>query len=535
MAPILKIEQITKRFPGVLANNCIDLEIEEGEIHALLGENGAGKTTLMNIIYGLYQPQDGIIYFQNRPVKINSPLEAINLGIGMVHQHFMLIPVFTVAENVILGLNPTKGFGLDLDPVMNQIKDLSKNYGLDVDPGAYVWQLSVGMQQRVEILKALYRNAKLLILDEPTAVLTPQESRDLFKILRNLASQGTSIIFISHKLNEAMAISDRVTVLRDGCVVDTVNTKDTNTSALARMMVGHEVFLRMERPPVKRGKPVLVVDNLSAPKDRGSSKLKVGMEAGLNSLNGISFTVHEGEILGLAGVDGNGQHELSEVLTGTRKVSAGSITVQKKNLVNKKPMEFIRNGISCIPQDRKRVGSVGEFSLAENSILKTQGSKPFAHHGFLNWKNIYQFTDHLISKFDVRSPNAKVQARTLSGGNLQKLIFGREIEREHQVLIAMQPTRGLDVAAMESVYRFLLEERSKGTAILLISTELDEIFTLSDRIAVIYEGNLIGEVTADEADIERIGLLMAGMRDTGDGVNGDKHTNNRVTNNFPEN
>ena len=535
MPAILKIEQITKRFPGVLANNCIDLEIEEGEIHALLGENGAGKTTLMNIIYGLYQPQDGSIYFQDRRVEIKSSLEAINLGIGMVHQHFMLIPVFTVAENVILGLKPSKGIGLDLAPTVNQINDLSKNYGLDVDPSAYIWQLSVGMQQRVEILKALYRDVKLLILDEPTAVLTPQESRDLFKILHNLASQGTSIIFISHKLNEAMAISDRVTVLRDGCVVDTVNTKETNTRALARMMVGHDVFLRMVRPPVERGKPVLVVNNLSAPKDCGSSKIKIGQEAGLNSLNDISFTVHEGEILGLAGVDGNGQYELSEVLTGTSKVTAGNIFIKDKNLVNKKPIEFIRNGISCIPQDRKRVGSIGEFSLAENSILKTQGSKPFAHHGFLYWSNIYRFTDQLISKFDVRSPNSKVQARTLSGGNLQKLIFGREIEREHRVLIAMQPTRGLDVAAMESVYRFLLEERSKGVAILLISTELDEIFTLSDRIAVIYEGSLIGEETADEADIERIGLLMAGMRDPNDGGSDDRIVNIQVKTHIPEN
>ena len=500
-SPILSVYGITKEFPGVVANDHIDLEIETGSIHALLGENGAGKTTLMNILYGLYQPQEGTICFQGKPVKITSSLEAIRLGIGMVHQHFMLIPVFTVTENIILGLKSSKGIVLDIEQAVERIKELSEQYGLKVDPSAYIWQLSVGMQQRVEILKAIYRGAKLLILDEPTAVLTPQETDDLLNILRTLAKQGTSIIFITHKLNEVMSISDRITVLRQGKVVKTVLTKDTEPGELARMMVGREVVLRVERKKSQPGKPILNVDKLQALNDKG-----------LEALKKITFTICAGEILGIAGVDGNGQRELGEVLTGLREAVAGKILADGIDLFNAEPAKYVQAGVACIPQDRKRYGSIADFTLAENVILRSQAVYPFAKLGWMKWKNIYQYTEKLIETFDVRTPSPRIAARSLSGGNLQKLIFGREISRRHKILIAMQPTRGLDVAATESVYHFLLEERQKGVAVLLISTELEEIFTLSDKIAVIYEGRLSEVILTEEADIHEISVLMAGAK-----------------------
>ncbi len=501
MAPILCMRGITKHFPGVLANDRIDLEVEEGEIHALLGENGAGKTTLMNILYGLYEPQEGEIVFQGRPIKVSSPHQAIGLGIGMVHQHFMLIPVFTVAENIILGLRSSRGLVLDMEQVQRRILDLSERYGLGIDPNAYIWQLPVGLQQRVEIIKALYRGAKLLILDEPTAVLTPQETRELFHILRSLAQQGTSIIFISHKLNEVMAISDRVTVLRDGRVVNTVLTRETSQTELACMMVGREVVLRIERPPPAPGEPVLEVNDLHALNDKG-----------LPALEGVSLRVHRGEILGLAGVDGNGQIELAESLVGLRRPTGGKILVKGRDVTGSLPSTLIRMGVACIPQDRKAIGSIGEFSLAENVILGSHDQPPFARHGLLNRQAIRRYCQHLISEFDVRTPGVDLQARALSGGNLQKLILAREVSRPHDILIAVQPTRGLDVGATEFVYRRLLEERQNGKAILLISTELDEVLCLSDRIAVIYEGRIVGEMRAEEAVAEEIGLLIAGSR-----------------------
>ncbi|MGQ9599342.1 MAG: ABC transporter ATP-binding protein [Anaerolineae bacterium] len=499
MPPILCMRGITKRFPGILANDRIDLEVEEGEIHALLGENGAGKTTLMNILYGLYEPQEGEIFFQGRSIRVTSPHQAINLGIGMVHQHFMLIPVFTVAENIVLGLRSSRGLILDIERARQRIFELSKQYGLGVDPQAYVWQLSVGLQQRVEIIKALYRGAKLLILDEPTAVLTPQETGELFHILRSLAQQGTSIIFISHKLNEVMGISDRITVLRDGRVVNTVRTRDTNQAELARMMVGREVVLRIERPPRERGEPILEVKDLQVLNDKG-----------LPALEGTSLQVHRGEILGLAGVDGNGQLELAETLVGLRRPTAGRIVVKGHDVTGSAPSTLIRMGVACIPQDRKAIGSIGEFSLAENAILGSHDQPPFARYGLLNRPAIHRYTQHLINSFDVRTPGAELQARSLSGGNLQKLILAREVSRPHDILIAVQPTRGLDVGATEFVYRRLIEERQNGKAILLISTELDEVLSLSDRIAVIYEGRIVGEMMAEEALVEEIGLLMTG-------------------------
>ena len=497
--PILQMRGITKHFPGVLANDHIDLDIEKGEIHALLGENGSGKTTLMNILYGLYQPQEGTIYFDGKEVNIKSPLQSIELKIGMVHQHFMLIPVFTVLENVILGIEAEKGIKLNLDKARKEIRHLSHEYGLDVDPDAIVWQLPVGMQQRVEILKALYRGAKLLILDEPTAVLTPHEIEDLFNILNDMREHGTSIIFISHKLNEVMAISNRVTILNRGKVVHTVNTKDTSPEELARLMVGREVFLNVDLLKQERGAVKLKIENLKVLNDKK-----------LMAVNKISLELHAGEILGIAGVDGNGQAELSEALGGLRAVKEGRIIVNGIDVTNQRPEIITKNGMSYVPQDRKKHGVIMDFNLAENSILRSHKSKEFSTSGFFRKNKIDEYADNLIKKFDIRTPNSQVCAKTLSGGNMQKLICAREFSRSHDVLVVVQPTRGLDVAAMEFIYSSLMEERSRGTAILLISTELDEVFSLSDRIAVIYEGKIVGELSREEFNTERIGLLMAG-------------------------
>lgn len=499
MNQILQMRGITKHFPGVLANDHIDFDVNEGEIHALLGENGSGKTTLMNILYGLYQPQEGIIIFDGKEVKINSPLQSIELKIGMVHQHFMLIPVFTVVENVILGIEAEKGIKLDLDKAREEIRHLSHEFGLDVDPDAIVWQLPVGMQQRVETLKALYRGAKLLILDEPTAVLTPQEINDLFKILRDMRSHGTSIIFISHKLNEVMSISDRVTILNRGKVIHTVNTKDTSPSELARMMVGREVFLHVDLISQETGDIKLKVENLKVLNDKK-----------LIAVNDLSLELRSGEILGIAGVDGNGQSELSEALGGLRPIESGKVFVNGVNVTNKRPEIITQCGMSYVPQDRKKHGVVIDFSLAENSILRSHKSKEFSANGFSRKTKINEYADDLIKKFDIRTPNSQVHAKTLSGGNMQKLICAREFSRPHEVLIVVQPTRGLDVAAMEFIYSSLVDERSRGTAILLISTELDEVFSLSDRIAVIYEGKIVGELARENFNTEQIGLLMAG-------------------------
>ncbi len=500
MAPILRMVEITKRFPGVLANDHINFEVEEGEIHALLGENGAGKTTLMNILYGLYQSQEGEIFFRGQPIKVSSAHDAISVGIGMVHQHFMLIPVFTVTESIVLGLKSSRGLALDTEVAEGRIRTLSAQYGLNVDPTAYIWQLSVGLQQRVEIIKALYREAKLLILDEPTAVLTPQETRDLFDVLRSLVQQGTSIVFITHKLNEVMAISDRITVLRNGRLVDTVRTRDTNPSELARMMVGREVVLRIERPPVRPGETLREVQDVSALNDRE-----------VTALDRVTFQVKGGEIVGLAGVDGNGQLELAEVLTGMRAPTTGSIRVMGRDLSGALPSAFLQTGLACVPQDRKHTGSIGEFSITENVVLGSHDDPPFAQHGVMRKRVIRDEADRLVKEFDVRTPNVEVPAKSLSGGNLQKLILAREVARPHEILVAVQPTRGLDVGAMEFVYRRLLEERQEGKAILLISTELDEVLTLSDRIIVIYEGRIVGEVKPEDAVREEIGLLMAGI------------------------
>lgn len=501
MESLLRLEKICKTFPGVIANDRVDLEILPGEIHALLGENGAGKTTLMNCVYGVYRPDSGTIYWKGRPVEIHQARDAIALGIGMVHQHFMLVPPLTVAENIILGLPSPREPLLDLKSASRQIRELAQSYGLPIDPDVPVWQLPVGVQQRVEILKALYRQAELLILDEPTAVLTPGEVEELFKVLRAFKEKGLSIIFISHKLEEVMAISDRITVMRAGKVVDTLPASRTNPRELARMMVGREVFLQIEKPPCTPGEVVLELDNVHALSDRD-----------LPALKGISLQVRAGEILGIAGVDGNGQTELAEVIAGLRRATQGRIRVLGKDITNCMPKEIIDLGVAFVPPDRQHMGLLMDFTVSENLIGKSFDRPPFAKYGFLQRRFIENFCDGAIRSCDIRTPHAHVPVKLLSGGNQQKVVLARELSLRPKLLIASQPTRGLDVGATEYIRRQMVEARSAGTAILLISTELDEVLSLSDRIAVIYEGEIMGIMPAAEADLQEIGLLMAGSR-----------------------
>lgn len=501
LATIIEMRGITKRFPGVVANDGVDLSIERGEIHGLLGENGAGKTTLMNVLYGLYAPDAGQILVHGEPVHLASPHDAIARGIGMVHQHFMLIPVFTVAENLVLGAEPTHGPFLDMASAEARVRDLSAKHGFKVDPLAKVQDLPVGIQQRVEILKALYRNAEILILDEPTAVLTPQEVGELYGILRSLREQGHTIIFITHKLREVLTICDRVTVLRDGKVVGTRSTQEVTEAALARMMVGRDVLLRVEKPPVTPGPPVLQVQGLRARNNRG-----------LVALDDVSFEVRAGEIVGIAGVEGNGQSELAEVLTGLRRAESGRFLVNGQDLTNRTPGDLFRAGVAHIPEDRHQRGLVLDFSLLENVLLGFQDTPPFARGLDLDYEVARRTTKRLLADFDVRAPSSETKARALSGGNQQKVILAREFERQPKLLIAVQPTRGLDVGATEFVRQQLVRQRSEGKAVLLISSELTEIMDLSDRIIVMFEGRIQGEVAAAEAGEQMLGLLMAGAR-----------------------
>ena len=498
-ATVVEMRGITKRFPGVVANDRIDFEVRAGEVHALLGENGAGKTTLMNVLYGLYQPDEGEIYIRGRRVTLRSPRDAIALGIGMVHQHFMLIPPLTVAENVVLGLPSSRGPFLDTDRAERRISELAQRYGLKVDPHAYVWQLSVGEQQRVEIIKALYRGASILILDEPTSVLTPPEVRELFSVLRRMAEEGNAVIFITHKLHEVMAVSDRVTVLRDGRVVSTVDTAGTSERQLAKMMVGREVLFQVSKRPVAKGKVALEVRDLWAMGDRG-----------LPALKGISLSLRQGEILGIAGVAGNGQRELAEVITGLRRATKGKVLIGGKDMTNCPPAAIIGEGVAYIPEERIRRGLIMDFSVAENAILETHNSPPFTDGWFLNRREIDRYVEGLISDYGVKTPSKDAPVRHLSGGNLQRLLLARELSRRPKLLIASQPTRGLDVGATEYIRRRLVEQREKGTAILLISEDLDEVLSLSDRVAVMYEGEIVGIVPEGEADVEEIGMMMAG-------------------------
>jgi simple sugar transport system ATP-binding protein len=499
MTSVVKMENIVKRFPGVLANNRVNLDVEEGEIHCLLGENGAGKSTLMNILYGLYSPDEGRIFIKEEEVAYRGPSDAIAKGIGMVHQHFMLVPVFTVTENLILGSEPIKGLSLDIKKAEKEIISLSNKYGLNIDPGSYVQDISVGMQQRVEILKLLYRGADIMIFDEPTAILTPQEVEELYKVMEFLRQKGKTIIFITHKLKEVMEISDRVTVLRDGKVIDTIKTATTNPAELAKMMVGREVLFDVEKPAVEIGRRVLQVENITANDQRG-----------LLALRGLSFDVYAGEVVGIAGVDGNGQTELVEVLTGLRKTESGSITLDGQDMTHKKNRDFIYAGVAHIPQDRLLRGLILDFPLYENMLLGYQDTKPFANGMMLNFQEARNWTASLLEAYDIRAPGVETAAGTLSGGNQQKVIIAREFERNPKILIASQPTRGLDVGAMEFVHHQIMKVKEEGKAVLLVSLELSEVMNLSDRILVIYEGQIQGEFKAGEVEEAELGLMMAG-------------------------
>ncbi len=513
----LEAKGITKAFPGVLANDHVDFQLEKGEIHALLGENGAGKTTLMNILYGLYHPDEGEIYVNGEKVQMDSPSEAIKLGIGMVHQHFMLVPVMTVAENMMLGMESStpgsRWLGplsfLDRRKVEAEVRALSEKYGLEVDPTAPVHTLPVGVQQRVEILKALYRKANILILDEPTAVLTPQEAEDLFVVMRSLKEQGVSIIFITHKLKEVFAVADKITVMRSGKVVGHVLPKDATEAMLANMMVGREVILTVEKSPAKPAGPVLEVQDLHVRDDRG-----------LPAVNGVSFTVHEGEVLGVAGVQGNGQSELVEALTGLRKIESGKVLMGGDEITNATPREVLETGVSHIPEDRQKRGLVLSYPIADNLVLCTYYKPPFAHGVVMDREKIDEQASRLIKEFDIRTPSAYTPAGTLSGGNQQKVIVARELSRPYNLLIAAQPTRGLDVGSIEFIHKRIVEQRDAGHAVLLVSAELDEILSLSDRVAVMYKGEIIDVVPIEEATRENIGLLMAGVKRQQEAVNG---------------
>ncbi len=497
---VVEMKNITKKFGEFVANDNIDLTVHKGEVHALLGENGAGKSTLMNILYGLYHPTNGEIFIEGKKVSIDNPNNAIHLGIGMVHQHFMLIPPFTVAENIILGMEPMKTFKqVDIDKAVKDVKGLSDKYGLYVDPNSRVMDITVGMQQRVEILKALYRGADILILDEPTAVLTPHEIKELIDIIRNLTKEGKTIILITHKLKEIKEAADFCTIIRRGKKIDTVDVSVTDESQLASMMVGREVIFTVEKSDANYGDTVLEIDNLIAKDNRG-----------LFALNGLSLEVRRGEILGIAGVDGNGQSELVEVITGLKKAESGSIKINGKEIMNTTPRNIMDSGISNIPEDRQKHGLVLEFTIAENMILQNYKKEQFAKNGKLLNSNIKKFANELIKKFDVRPQDEDFIARSLSGGNQQKVIIAREVTNNPDLLIATQPTRGLDVGAIEFVHESLIEQRDKGKGVLLVSFELDEIMSVSDRIAVIYEGKIVGIVDAKEANENQIGLMMAG-------------------------
>jgi len=497
-APLLELSGITKRFPGVVANDHVDFDLVQGEVHALLGENGAGKSTLMSILYGLYHPDEGEIRLNGAPLRIDSPHVAIDNGIGMVHQHFMLIPVMSVAENIVLGVEPHRGPFLDLDAAEERVRDLSKQFGLAVRPEARIDSISVGMQQRVEILKALYRGAEILILDEPTAVLTPQEAEELFAIVRSLQAEGKSIIFISHKLNEVLQIADRITTLRFGKQVGTVPRAGATQESLARMMVGREVVLRVEKPPAQPGEVLLSAENLVVVDDRG-----------LEACRGVSLEVRAGEIVGIAGVDGNGQSELIDALTGLRQPASGRIVVGGKDVTNASARDVLDNGIGHIPEDRQRRGLVLDFSLAENLALHDYRTPPESRFGWLFPGRLVERARRLLKEFDVRGGGPQTPAAALSGGNQQKLVVAREVSRDPRVLVAAQPTRGLDVGAIEFVHRRLVTERDEGRAIMLVSFELEEILSLSDRILVVYEGRIVGEYPPDVSE-EDLGFAMTG-------------------------
>lgn len=502
MPPVLELRGITKAFPGVLANDHVDLTLEQGEIHALLGENGAGKTTLMNILYGLYHPDEGEILVRGEKVQISGPRDAIGRGIGMVHQHFMLVPVMTVAENVMLGVETTKGgVLLDRAVVVRRIRQISEQFGLEVDPEAYVKDLPVGIQQRVEIVKVLYRQADILILDEPTAVLTPQEVESLFKILRTLTAQGKSIIFITHKLKEVLAIADRITVLRGGRVMGTVRPAEVTQEKLAAMMVGREVNLVVPRKAAQPKEVALQVENLYVYDERQHLAVR-----------GVSFEIRAGEVLGIAGVQGNGQTELVYALTGLLPVAEGEIYLLGQPIRRHSPRQVLERGVAHVPEDRQRHGLVLSFPVRDNLVLCTYYLPPFARGLALQGKAIAATATALVQQFDVRTPTILTLASALSGGNQQKVIIAREFSRPIRLLIAAHPTRGLDVGSIEYVHTRIIAKRDEGAAVLLVSPELDEIIALSDRIAVMYRGQIVDIVPARGVNKEYLGLLMAGIK-----------------------
>jgi len=501
MEYVVEMLKIRKEFPGIVANDHITLQLKQGEIHALLGENGAGKSTLMSILFGLYQPDGGNIKIRGQKVKIGNPNIANELGIGMVHQHFKLVHNFTVTENIILGMEMKKGLVVDIKSAAHKIKELSKKYGLNVDPYAKIEDISVGMQQRVEIMKMLYRDAEVLIFDEPTSVLTPQEIQDLMTIMRNLIAEGKSIILITHKLKEIKAIADRCTVIRRGKLIGTVEVASTSEEEMAKMMVGREVSFKVDKAPRKPGEVILSLEDLSVLNNRKIMGLKH-----------FSLEVRSGEILGLAGVGGNGQAELVEAIYGLKKAESGRICLKGTDITNISIRDRIQLGISHIPEDRHKHGLILDYTVEDNMILKLYNREPFAEHCLLNRESIRSHTTRVMQEFDVRAGQGPAAtARSLSGGNQQKAIVGREIDSDPDLLIAVQPTRGLDVGALEYIHQRIVEQRDKGKAVLLVSLELDEILNLSDRIAVINNGELVGIVQADETNEHEVGLMMAGV------------------------
>ena len=496
---VLEMRRITKRFPGIVANDDVTFDLVEGEVHALLGENGAGKSTLMNILNGLYHADEGEILIKGKPVRLGSPSASIAAGVGMVHQHFMLIPVMTVAENIVLAEEPTRnGIVFDVQEAERRVQEISDRYGLAVDPAAKIEDITVGQQQRVEILKALYRDADILVLDEPTAVLTPQEAQELFEVIRSLTARGKSVIFITHKLDEVLDIADRITVLRRGKLIETLPAGGATEASLARLMVGREVLLRVEKTSSNPGTSLLQVEGLRVHDDRGIEKVR-----------GISFEVRAGEIVGMAGIDGNGQTELIDALTGLRSADDGTVRVDGEDVTHDSVHGHLEGGLGHIPEDRQRRGLVLEYSIAENIALHDYRSQPASRFGWLFPRRLIERARGLIKAFDVRGGGPTTRAGGLSGGNQQKVVLAREIERDPKVLIAAQPTRGLDVGAIEFVHRRLIEERDEGRAILLVSLELEEVVSLSDRILVIYEGEIAGEFPPTASE-EELGIAMTG-------------------------
>lgn len=496
----MEMQGIVKRFPGVLAADYIDFDVKSGEIHALLGENGAGKSTLMKMLYGLYHPDEGQILINGKPTPIERPQDAIQHGIGMIHQHFMLVPSLTVAENIALGMKSSRGVRLDLDVVTKRVQELSEIYNLKVDPNLPIWQLAVGEQQRVEILRALYKGAALLILDEPTAVLTPQEVDGLFLILNKLADDGHGLVFISHKLHEVLEISHRVTVLRDGKRVNAIRTSQATKPKLAEMMVGRPVLLEYNKNQQQLHSERLILQGVSALSNRGT----VG-------LDDVSMTIRGGEIVGVAGVSGNGQHELAQCIAGLRQATSGQVVVDGQNVTNRPPSKLNNMGLSYIPEERMIDGVIKEFSVAENLVLQDHDHDKFTWGGiFMNFRKINDACRTAIKAYEIKTPGTDTLIKNLSGGNIQKLVLARELSRNPGVLIAAQPTRGVDIGASEYIHQRLLEERDKGTAVMLISEDLDEIRALSDRIVVMYEGRIVGEVENKDVDIEQLGMLMTG-------------------------